>query len=308
MRPVLEPGLRKKGLLESYDEMLGLPAEDEQKIVQLPCYKLIIDENQPFRLYTEEQLQDLAERIKRSGLLNPVIVRPSEESKYEVLSGRNRVKAVMLNGEQEIQAIVRDVDDDTAALIMIDANLGQRDILYPSEKAWAYKMEVEILNRKGQRTDLTLLHGGAKLDAHQMVGERHSESKSSISRYVRLTYLIPELLELVDDKELQFTIGVELSHLDEQSQRLLFKKYIRKDIKPDKMQVSELKTLFKDGNLNEQTISGIMEKEKEVKPPTVIKFNRNNFSEFSDIIDNEDKLETLFIEFLRAYRSRQTQN
>ena len=308
MIPMLEQGLKQKGLIKTYDNMFDIPPEDEQKIVQLPCYKLIIDENQPFRLYTEEQLQDLAERIKRSGLLNPVIVRPSEESKYEVLSGRNRVKAVMLNGEQEIQAIVRDVDDDTAALIMIDANLGQRDILYPSEKAWAYKMEVEILNKRGQRNDLTLGNDCPKFDAREIVSEKHGESKRSVSYYIRLTNLIPELLELVDDKELQFTIGVELSHLDEQNQRLLFKKYIRKDIKPDKMQVSELKTLFKDGNLNEQTISGIMEKEKEVKPPTVIKFNRNNFSEFSDIIDNEDKLETLFIEFLRAYRSRQTQN
>jgi len=296
------------GVKGAYDEMLGIPSEGEQKIVQLPCYKLIIDENQPFRLYTQEQLQDLAERIKRSGLLNPVIVRPADMSNYEVLSGRNRVKAVMLNGDKEIQAIIREVDDDVAALIMIDANLGQRDNLLPSEKAKAYKMEVDILNRRGQRTDLTLNNDCSKIDTRKIVGERHGESKSSVTNYIRLTYLIPELLELVDEHKLNFVYAVELSHIDKQNQKLLLDKYIGNGVKLEKEQISELKLLSKENRLNEQTMTAVMEKQKIPKTPTVIKFTRSNFSEFSDIIDNEDRLETLFIEFLRSYRTLQPQN
>jgi ParB family chromosome partitioning protein len=309
-KPNFNASLEKRkipGVKGVYDELLGVPTEDEQKIVLLPCCKLIIDENQPFRLYTEEQLQDLAGRIKRSGLLNPVIVRPDDKSSYEVLSGRNRVRAVMLNGNEEIRAIIREVDDDTAALIMLDANLGQREELLPSEKAKAYKMEVDIIARRGQRTDLTLNHNGSKFDARSVVGERHSESKTNISRYIRLTYLIPELLDMVDGGVLNFTHGVEISYLDEQNQKLLLDKYIAHGVKLDKAQIGELRFLMKNGELNEASMAELMEYKvpKSAKPPTVIKFNRSKFSEFADIIDNADELETLFLEFLRSRKNQQ---
>jgi len=219
---------------------------------------------------------------------------------YEVLSGRNRAKAVMLNGDEEIEAIIRDVDDDTAAIIMIDANLGQRETLFPSEKAKAYKMEVDILNRRGQRTDLTLLHGGAKLDTHKMVGERHSESKSSISRYIRLTYLIPEFLELVDEKKLQFTAGVELSYLSENEQRFIFDEYISNGVKPSAEQLKSLKNLSKEERLDDEAISGILS--QKTKSDGIIKLRKKNFSQYSDIIENMENIEQLFLEFLESYR------
>ena len=289
-----------------FDNMLGNPSEGEEKIVLLPCVNLIISENQPFRLYTEDELQDLAERIKRSGLLNAIIVRPAEQNMYEILSGRNRAKAVMINGEKEIKAIVREVDDDTAMLIMLDANLGQREKLLPSEKAKAYKMEVDILNRRGKRPDSSLTNGWSNFDARKIVSERHKESKSSITNYIRLTYLIPEIIELVDSKELQFTIGVELSYLDEESQTILLNKYIKNGIKLSKEQVAKLKDLSKLGVLNEQTMAELFEKKAEEKPPKVrsFKLNIQRFSVFSGIPDTEQEFEDFIFNLLTEYQKQ----
>jgi len=291
----------------AYNNMFGIEP-DGGKISVVPCYKLIIDENQPFRLYTEEQLQDLAERIKRSGLLNPIIARPADKGMYEVLLGRNRVKAVMLNGDEEIEAIIRDVDDDTAAIIMIDANLGQRETLFPSEKAKAYKMEVDILNRRGKRPDESLVNGCSNFDARYLIGKKHNESKTSITNYIRLTYLIPELLELVDEKKLQFTAGVELSYLDVEMQKNLLDKYIGNGIKLSKEQTSKLKTLAKDGELNEQTMAEVLEKKKEAKPPgKKFKLSFERFSVFSGIPNNEKDFEDFVFNLIAAYQSQQTQ-
>jgi ParB family chromosome partitioning protein len=303
MRSKISPNISRE-----YDKMFCIEPEGERKITVVPCYKLIIDENQPFRLYTEEQLNDLAGRIKRSGLLNPIIARPADKGMYEVLSGRNRVKAVMLNGNEEIETIIRDVDDDTAAIIMIDANLGQRETLYPSEKAKAYKLEADVLNRRGKRPDSSFSNDCENFDAHQIIGERHNESKRTITYYIRLTHLIPELLELVDEKKLQFTAGVELSYLDAESQKLLLDKYIGKGVKLSKEQISKLKTLAKDGGLNEQTMAELLEKKKEAKPTgKKFKLSFERFSVFSGIPDNEKEFEDFVFNLIAAYQSRQTQ-
>jgi len=298
--------LEEKGLVAkqtpNVDNLLGVPVAVDSETVLLPCSKLLILDNQPFKLHNDEQLKILAEAIKRSGLLSAVIVRPVDKGNYEVLSGRNRVRAVVLNGDNEIKAIIRDVDDDEAESIMIDDNFGQRPIQYPSEKAKVFLREVEKLNRQGKRSDLTLSQNDTKLDAYAKVGEKYSESRATISRYIRLNYLIPKLLSLVDENKLNFVTGVELSHVDEGNQRLLLEKYISKGVKPSKEQITELKSLSKDGRLDEQAMAAVMEKAKEIKLPTVYKINRSKLSEFSDILDNQDKLEILFIEFLRSYK------
>jgi len=270
------------------------------KISLISCHNLIIDENQPFRLYTGEQLAELAERIKRSGLLNPIIVRPVDMGMYEVLSGRNRAKAVMLNGDEEIEAIIRDVDDDMAAIIMIDANLGQRETLFPSEKAKAYKMEVDILNRRGKRPDESLVNGCSNFDARFLIGKKHNESKTSITNYIRLTHLIPELLELVDEKKLQFTAGVELSYLSENEQRFIFDEYVSNGVKPSAEQLKSLKNLSKEERLDDEAISGILS--QKTKSDGIIKLRKKNFSQYSDIIGNMENIEQFFLEFLESYK------
>jgi len=165
----------------------------EPEKVFISCDKLVFNEDQPFRLYNKEQLVDLAVRIKRSGLLHPIIVRPAADGKYEILSGRNRARAVRMNGDKEIAAFIRDVDDDEAQMIMLNANLGQRENLLPSEKARAYSLEAELLNRNGKRPDITLGKDYQSYDARKIMSEKHNESGRSIANYIMIAKIIREV-------------------------------------------------------------------------------------------------------------------
>jgi ParB family chromosome partitioning protein len=261
------------------------------------CKDLIIDENQPFRLYNDEELADLAERIKQSGLLHPIVVRRTHDrKKYEVLSGRNRAKAVMLNGDIEITAFIRNVGDDEAKMIMLNANLGQREYLLPSEKAKAYAMEAELLNRNGKRPE-TFSKDCKSYDARQLMAEKHSESKSSISNYIRLSHLIPELLALVDERKLPILTGLELSYLNEDEQFMVFTIYVLNGIKLNTEQLSAFKALSKEKNVNKETLEEAFESNKTQKPE-FIKLNRALFSEFSEFIDSAPSPEQFFLNLL----------
>jgi len=253
-------------------------------------------------MYTEEELDDLVARIKQSGLLNPIIVRKNYQGAYEILSGRNRAKAVMKLGHKEIEAFVYEADDDEAKLIMLNANLGQRENLLPSEKAKAYKMEADILNRQGQRS--TSGNNCQKKDARQIMSERHKESGRSIANYIRLANLIPEFLALLDEKKLTVVEGLEISFLQEWQQRALFKNQISKGVRPTKQQLAEMKRFSQERRLNEDMIAKIIREvtpEKRTKKE-YIKFDKSKFSQFTDIIDNTKNLEQQFFEFLNAQR------
>jgi ParB family chromosome partitioning protein len=304
-------GNAKKLITETIPGKLKKPiTEATNRIVMLPCENLIIDPKQPFRLYTEEQLADLAMRIKQSGLLNPITVRPTKLNKdrYEILSGRNRTRAVMLNGDKEIAAIIREVDNDEATMIMLDANLGQRKDLLPSEKAKAYKMEAEILGRKGMRIQPNL---GTKCpiresyDARQKIADKYGESKRNISNYIRLDYLSKELLSYIDEKKLTILTGVELSYLKANEQDFIFSKYISKGKKLSPSQLSALKILSKENNFLPHEVQNILGENKPVNAhkKEFIKFDKSKFTQFIDTI-GESKLEQLFLEFLESYQNK----
>ena len=196
-----------------------LPAVDT-----LPVEALRPFSGHPFHLYTDEKLRELTDSIREHGVLMPVLVRPLDGG-YEIVSGHNRVEAAKLAGLDKVPVTVRELDDDTATILMVDSKLRQRETLLPSEKAWAYRMKLEAIKRQGFRTDLTSAQVGQKLNrkfSRDLVAEEAGESKNQISRYIRLTELIPPFLDMVDNGRLAFNPAVELSYLSLENQTILF--------------------------------------------------------------------------------------
>lgn len=205
--------------LTSVEELLGVPNEEvatEIDLVQIRGFK-----NHPFKVLDDEKMQDLVDSIKENGILTPVLVRPIGNDQYEMISGHRRMHAANLLKMTMIPAIIREMDDEEAVLKMVDSNI-QREELLPSEKAFAYKMKLEAMKRQGKRTDLTLCQSGTKSRSDKELAEQVGESARSIQRYIRLTELIPNLLDLVDKKKLNFTVAVDISYIDKEIQTWLY--------------------------------------------------------------------------------------
>lgn len=212
--------------LTSYEELLGVG--NEESAVDVNIRDIHSFENHPFKVVDDEKMEELVESIKVNGVLTPVLIRTSNKKRgYEMISGHRRMHAAELAGLTVIPAIVREMDDDTAILAMIDANI-QREELMPSEKAFAFKMKMEAIKRQGSRSDLTCAQNDHKLGmkSRSIVGEQVGISSAQVSRYIRLTELIPELLDYVDKKRIQFTVAVEISYMDKEIQKWVFE-YIK---------------------------------------------------------------------------------
>ena len=246
-------------------------------------------ETQPFRLYNEDKLGELADNIKQNGVITPVRLRisPYDSTRYQTLAGHNRIAAARLAGLTEIDAIVEGVDDDQARLILVDSNLYQREKLLPSEKAFAYRMKLETLKRRPgrrknntvqvapylqeQQADLTSVQLAPKLTTEQ-IGDEIGISKDMVKRYIRLTYLLPELLALVDEEAIPFTAGVSLSFLEVDTQRLLLEVLRREGIRTvSRDQAEELKTLR--GELTEEDILRIFGRGPATPKPQSLRFD-----------------------------------
>lgn len=202
------------------------PQQLKETIVKLPLGALTpwqdkTGRTQPFRPYGDQKLAQLAEDIGINGVLSPIIVRPYGAGRYQILAGHNRCAASRMAGLDEIPAIIREVDNDTATLIMVNTNLNQRDEMLPSERAWAYRLQLEAMKRQGARTDLTSRQVGGKLEAADLLGKESGDSGRQIQRYIRLTYLIPDLLEMVDKGMLPMVSGVALSYLTDEQQQIV---------------------------------------------------------------------------------------
>ncbi|MEA5135604.1 MAG: ParB/RepB/Spo0J family partition protein [Candidatus Fimivivens sp.] len=229
-------------------------------IVQLPLGKLIAWANQPFKPYSEEKMQQLVEDIKANGVLNPIIVRPRGEQ-YEILAGHNRWSASRKAGLETIPAIIKVVDDDTATLIMVNTNLNQRDELLPSEKAWAYRLQLEAIKRQGQRSDLTSVQNGQKLKdttSRESIASQSTDSSTQVFRYIRLTYLITELLEMVDQNMLPMVSGVSLSYLSEEQQHIVCDISAECDKRISTAQAEQIKRLDQDSNFSNDAVRRIL--------------------------------------------------
>ena len=235
--------------LASIDELLGVV--NEESAMEIEISKIHPFKNHPFKVLDDEKMQDLVESVKINGVLTPVLLRMDENEDYEMVSGHRRMHAAQLAGLTTIPAIVRELSDDDAIVAMVDANI-QREELLPSEKAFAYKMKLDAMKSQGIRTDLTCVQNEHKSGkkSRELLGEQVGISSVQVTRYIRLTELIPELLDLVDNKKLQFTVAVDISYIDKEVQGWIYE-YICDTgfIKPK--QIAALRNQLNDGPINQ---------------------------------------------------------
>ena len=231
------------------------------KAEYLPIDKLHPFENHPFQVKDDDEMEQLVWSILSQGIMTPIIVRPTGEGEYEVVSGHRRVHACRKAGIAEIPALIYCLDRDEAAIALVDSNLHREHIL-PSEKAFAYKMKLEAMNRRGQRTDLTSSQVATKLDTAAEIGKSQGESRDKVYRYIRLTYLIPEILTKVDNGEIAMSPAVEISYLTDAEQYTLLDAMEQNDCTPSHAQAIRMKKFSQMGQLPEDVIYTIMEEEK----------------------------------------------
>ena len=253
--------------LSSYDEIFSTEETRSQdtleKIQNLPLAELHPFQNHPFKVVDDEAMQRTVESVARYGVLAPAIARPRPEGGYEIISGHRRLHAAALAGLKTIPVIVRNMDDDAAVIAMVDANL-QRETILPSERAFAYKMKLEAMKHQGQRTDLTSGQVGPKLRSDEQLALDSGESRKQVQRFIRLTELIPELLDMVDQKQLSFNPAVELSYLSQPEQHELLDAMDYAQSTPSLSQAQRLKKLSQEGTLDLGTMRTIM---SEIKKP-----------------------------------------
>jgi len=225
--------------------------------------KLHAFENHPYKVQDNEEMESLAESIKEHGIVSPVIVRPLENTtdEYEIISGHRRVMASRKAGITEVPALIVSLDRDAAAIVLVDSNLHREHIL-PSEKAYAYKMKLDAMKHQGWRSDLTSNQLGGKLETADLVGAETGDSKNQVRRYIRLTNLIPEILQYVDEGRISFTPAVELSYLNEQEQQDLLEQIEQSDCTPSLSQACRFKKISQGEGLTPEVIAEIMEEEK----------------------------------------------
>ncbi len=249
--------------LTSYDKLFMEEQEAEQRenIQQIPLEELHPFKNHPFRVLDDEKMAETVDSVREFGVLVPAIARPRPEGGYELIAGHRRHRASVLAGKETMPVIIRDMDDDAATIIMVDSNL-QRETLLFSEKAWAYRMKLEAMNRQGRRTDLTSSQVGTKLQkqrSDEILAKQVGESRTKIQRYIRLTYLIKPLLGLVDVKRLALGPSHELSFISKEGQEMIFDKLTYDDSAPSAVQAQQLRQLDSDGKLNKEAIESVMD-------------------------------------------------
>lgn len=249
--------------LTSIDELLGVV--NEESAMEIEIDKIKPFSGHPFKVIDDEKMQDLIESISESGVLIPVLIRPDQNDGYEMISGHRRMHAAQKAGLITIPAIVREMTDDEAVIAMVDANI-QREELLPSEKAFAYKMKLEAMKRQGSRTDLTLSQNETKLRSDEILSKQVGESRAQVQRFIRLTELIPDLLELVDKKRLNFTIAVDISYIPQDVQKWIYE-YICDNgfIKPN--QIAALRNYLGQGPVTQSLMISILNSHIPVKAP-----------------------------------------
>ncbi len=257
---------------------------------------------QPFKPYTTEKLEKLAESIRENGVIEPLCVRPKADGRFEIIAGHNRLAAAKLAGLSTVPVQIRQLSNEGAAVLLVDSNFQHRETLLPSEKAFGYKIKLDAMKRQGQRTDLTSRQVGEKLLSVTQISRDSNESERKIQRYIRLTYLIPSLLDMVDAGKLKVNPGVELSYLTGDEQEILFRLIDTAACKaPSLTQAGQLRGLSKNNMLDEDTILGIMV--KQLKDPD-IRLPSERIRSFFPPNASPKTMEEEIIAALTAYRKR----
>ena len=254
--------------LTAYDDLFQTDESRAEaklsKIRDIPIAEIDEFPDHPFKVLLDEDMEQLVESIKRNGVMTPATVRLKEDGRYELISGHRRKKACEIAGLETLKCEVKELTRDEAIIVMVESNL-QRSTILPSEKAFAYKMRLEAMNRQGQRTDLTCSPVGNKLQGRKSsdeLAEKVGESKNQIFRYIRLTELVPEILQMVDERQIAFRPAVEISYLSDEQQYSLLEAMQYNDATPSLAQAIKMKKFMQDGKLTDEVIQSIMQEEK----------------------------------------------
>ncbi|KJS88101.1 ParB/RepB/Spo0J family partition protein [Peptococcaceae bacterium BICA1-8] len=298
--------------LTSVDELFSTEESradsQREKVLDIPLSEISDFPNHPFKVKADEAMLEMADSVKQYGVLVPGLVRPKPDGGYEMVAGHRRKKASELAGKETMPCIVRQLDDDKATIIMVDSNL-QRESILPSEKAFAYKMKLEALNRKaGRPSKENYCQVGNNFEgktSNDIIAEQSADSSRQIARYIRLTELIPSLLEMADEKQIAFNPAVELSYLAENEQQDLYNTMQSEDCTPSLAQAQRMKKLSQDGRLSVDVIFSILTEEK---PNQKEKFNiqRERIDRFFPKNFSEKQKEDLIVQLLESwYKKRQ---
>lgn len=251
--------------LTAYDDLFETDQSREEaklsKIRDIPISEIDEFPDHPFKVFIDEDMEQLVESIRRNGVMTPATVRLKEDGRYELISGHRRKKACELAGLEKLKCEVKDLSRDEAIIVMVESNL-QRSTILPSEKAFAYKMRLEAMKRQGERTDLTSAPVVQKLTSREKIAEKSGDSHEQVRRFIRLTELVPEILQMVDDRQIAFRPAVEISYLPEEQQYTLLQAMEYSDATPSLAQAIKMKKFMQDDKLTDEVIQSIMEEEK----------------------------------------------
>ena len=254
--------------LTAYDDLFETDESRAEanlsKIREIPIAEIDEFPDHPFKVLMDEDMEQLVDSVRRSGIMTPATVRQKEDGRYELISGHRRKKACELAGLETLKCEVKELTRDEAIIVMVESNL-QRTTILPSEKAFAYKMRLEAMNRQGQRSDLTSVPVAQKSEnktSREKLGELVGESQDQIRRFIRLTELVPEILQMVDDRQIAFRPAVEISYLTEEQQYTLLEAMEYNDATPSLAQAIKMKKFMQDGKLTDEVIQSIMQEEK----------------------------------------------
>lgn len=258
--------------LSSYDDIFSTEEsrleEQREQVQQIPIGELFPFKNHPFKVLDDDSMSDTVESVKQYGVLSPLIARPRPKGGYEIISGHRRQHAAELAGLETLPVIVRQMDDDAAIILMVDGNL-QREHILPSERAFAYKMKLDAMKNQGTRSDLTSTQVVSKLRSNEKLGAENNQSRETVRRFIRLTNLTPELLDMVDNKTVSFNPAVELSYLSPEQQQEVIRAMDDTQNFPSVSQAKRIKKLAQDGTFTTETVVAIMGEEKKSELDTV---------------------------------------
>ena len=301
--PKSNANLALKGLDEMFSTEESRQEQKREQVQQIPIEELFPFKEHPFKVLDDEAMQRTVESVAQYGVLAPLIARPRSEGGYEIISGHRRQHAAELAGLDTLPVIVREMTDDAAVILMVDSNL-QRENILPSERAFAYKMKLEALKNQGARSDLTSSQVGMKLQALDIVGQEAGDSRNQVHRFIRLTNLIPELLDLVDEKKISFNPAVELSYLDEAQQRDFLQAMDETQNAPSLSQAQRMKKLAQEGKLTYEAAFAIMGEAKKdeldkvvIKNDTLKKYFPRSYTPW--------QMEDVIIKLLEQWQRRQ---
>ena len=301
--PKSNANLALKGLDEMFSTEESRQEQKREQVQQIPIEELFPFKEHPFKVLDDEAMQRTVESVAQYGVLAPLIARPRPEGGYEIISGHRRQHAAELAGMDTLPVIVREMTDDAAVILMVDSNL-QRENILPSERAFAYKMKLESLKNQGARSDLTSAQIGRKLEAADIVGQEAGESRNQVRRFIRLTNLIPELLDLVDEKKISFNPAVELSYLDEAQQRDFLQAMDETQNAPSLSQAQRMKKLAQEEKFTYEAAFAIMgEAKKDELDKVVIK--NDTLKKYFPRSYTPRQMEDVIIKLLEQWQRRQ---